>query len=162
MDFQRIMTLWLWLTSLGLSWNSNSLFTLCLTVVTLLNLFTDLQNGDSNDHLFLVLHLISVTQVKHPANAMLDRELSLERWHCTFFLRRRSIQIEVSFIFPGKIFRKTTKIITGGKGTVARTLHYNKTMTGSVPNHWEADIKKGHVFNMFWTKVTKGYIFQSQ
>ena len=78
--YHDIMTI----TSLGLSWNSNSLFTLCLTVVTLLNLFTDLQNGDSNDHLFLVLHLISVTQVKHPANAMLDRELSLERWHYVF------------------------------------------------------------------------------
>jgi len=44
---------------------------------------------------------------------------------------------------------------------VARTLHNTKNMTGSVPNHCEADIKKGHMFNMFWTKVTNGYIFQS-
>ena len=48
-------------------------------MVTLLNLFTDLQNGDDNENLFLVLYLISVIQVKHSANIIVDPELSLER-----------------------------------------------------------------------------------
>lgn len=42
---------------------------------------------------------------------------------------------------------------------VDRTLHYNKNMTGSVPNHCEADIKKGHMFKYVLDKGNQRIYF---
>lgn len=70
MYFQCIITLWLILTSLesyGMDWDSSSLFTLCLTMVTFLTVFPHLENGDNNGNLFYSVRVNLGHSVKAPS-----------------------------------------------------------------------------------------------